>query len=281
METHRGFSRIFHPTDFSLASEVAFAHALKLALVANAELTVVHYVKEDVEVEWNCFPKVKETLMRWGVLSKTSSTQDIRNLGLRVNGIVAKGGDVFTSIFRHWNQQPADLLVLATHQIDGLNRWLYKPLAEPLVRHAIRPALFVPAVSDGWVSVETGIVTLERILVPVTRTPAPQPAIEKAANLARLLGVKNIEWKVFHAGDPEDMPSIQFPQNIGWNWEKVAIPGQPFEEILNMAEKFGPHLIVMMTEGHKGWRDTLFGSTTEQVLRGVKCPVLAIPVEPN
>jgi len=33
---------IFHPSDFSAASEIAFVHALKIALVAKARLTVLH-----------------------------------------------------------------------------------------------------------------------------------------------------------------------------------------------------------------------------------------------
>jgi len=33
---------IFHPSDFSKASEVAFVHALKIALVAKAKFTVLH-----------------------------------------------------------------------------------------------------------------------------------------------------------------------------------------------------------------------------------------------
>ena len=279
MESHRGFSSIFHPTDFSLASEVAFAHALKLALEAKAQLNVVHYVEEDVDVEWDCFPKVKEILMRWGVLSSKASMENLNDLGLRVNGIVAKGSDVFSPIFRHWDQHPGDLLVLATHQIDGLNRWLYKPVAEPFARHANRPTLFVPAVSDGWVSVENGAVTLARILIPLTRTPAPQPAIERSTDMARLLGVNNIEWKILHVGESEDLPSIQFPTQKGWKLEKVTRPGHPVDGILGMANEFCPQMVVMMTEGHRGLRDRLFGSTTEQVLRGVRCPVLAIPVE--
>lgn len=279
MESHPGFANIFHPTDFSLASEVAFAHALRLALAAKAELRVVHYLEEGLVVEWDCFPKVKETLVRWGVLSADSSKNEIHNIGLRVHGIIAKGTDVFSPIFRHWDQKPADLLVLATHQIDGLNRWLHKPVAEPLARRAGRPTLFVPPVSDGWVSVDDGTVTLARILIPLTRAPDPQPAIERAIELATLLRVKAIEWKLFHVGKGEDMPSIQFPTQEGWQWETVAIPGHPVDEILKMADDFCPNLIVMMTEGHKGLLDMLLGSTTERVLRGVRCPVLAIPVE--
>jgi len=37
---------VFHPSDFSEASEVAFAHALKIALGAGAKLTVLHRAPE-------------------------------------------------------------------------------------------------------------------------------------------------------------------------------------------------------------------------------------------
>jgi len=37
-------------------------------------------------------------------------------------------------------------------------------------------------------------------------------------------------------------------------------------------------LIVMSTTGHDGFLDALRGSTTERVVRGANCPVLAILV---
>ncbi len=36
------FRSIFHPSDFSESSEVAFAHALKIALLAKADLRILH-----------------------------------------------------------------------------------------------------------------------------------------------------------------------------------------------------------------------------------------------
>ena len=58
---------ILHPSDFSEASEVAFAHALKGALVAGARLTLFH-VSSDMTAEWSDFPAVRQTLERWGLL---------------------------------------------------------------------------------------------------------------------------------------------------------------------------------------------------------------------
>ena len=43
------------------------------------------------------------------------------------------------------------------------------------------------------------------------------------------------------------------------------------------AEEVEANLIVMPTEGRHGVFDALRGSTTERVLRRVRCPVLAVP----
>ena len=60
--------RIFHPTDFSQDSQVAFVHALKLALVFRAELTIMH-VDPDVSPEgFEDFPRIRPTLAQWGLL---------------------------------------------------------------------------------------------------------------------------------------------------------------------------------------------------------------------
>ena len=53
--------------------------------------------------------------------------------------------------------------------------------------------------------------------------------------------------------------------------------GDPAGEILNEARRLKSDLIVMGTHGLKGLDKLFFGSTTEQVLRRVKVPVLAIP----
>jgi hypothetical protein len=58
--------RILHPSDFSKASRVAFAHALKIALLSKAELEIVHVQSDklgaDKDVHWTEFPGVRATL---------------------------------------------------------------------------------------------------------------------------------------------------------------------------------------------------------------------------
>jgi nucleotide-binding universal stress UspA family protein len=50
-----------------------------------------------------------------------------------------------------------------------------------------------------------------------------------------------------------------------------------FEWILAAGADFDADLIVMTTEGHNSLFDLLRGSTTERVVRGARCPLLAIP----
>jgi nucleotide-binding universal stress UspA family protein len=62
--------------------------------------------------------------------------------------------------------------------------------------------------------------------------------------------------------------------------ENVALVvgvGNPADEILAQAKRLHSDLIVMGSHGLSGLQKAFFGSTTEQVLRNTKVPVLAIP----
>src|SRR5688572_8780958 len=58
---------IFHPSDFSEASAVAFDHALKIALASRAALNMLH-VAADPDADWSDFPGVRATLERWRLI---------------------------------------------------------------------------------------------------------------------------------------------------------------------------------------------------------------------
>jgi nucleotide-binding universal stress UspA family protein len=109
---------ILHPSDFSAASEVAFAHALKAALIAKALLTVMH-VSPSMTAEWTDFPGVRETLARWGLLPPDSPRSAVPSLGIDVRKVIAHDHDPVKSVLAFLEQHPADLIVLATHQHEG------------------------------------------------------------------------------------------------------------------------------------------------------------------
>jgi nucleotide-binding universal stress UspA family protein len=269
--------RILHPTDFSPASEVAFAHALKLALLAQAQLVLLHVTPEKGHLDWADFPGIRRTLERWRLLPAGSSRAAVADLGLHVEKITGIHPDPVRSILNYLAMYTTDLIVLATHQREGLDRWLHRTIAEPIARNSREMTLFLPAAVKGFVSLETGTLALRQILLPIDHTPAPQPAVDGATALLRGVGCAEISLTLVHVGKPGDMPAVRLPEHERWRWQQTLRHGEPVEQILQATSEGPADLIVMTTQGHRGFLDALRGSTTERVLRGSRCPVLAIP----
>jgi nucleotide-binding universal stress UspA family protein len=137
--------------------------------------------------------------------------------------------------------------------------------------------LFVPESTRGFISPADGAVSLRRILVPVDHAPSAQVALEEAYFLASGFDRRGVVFKLLHAGTGNGMPTLYLPHRPGWRWKESLVPGDPVERILKEAADWSPDLIVMATQGHMDFLDALRGSTTERVLRGVHCPVLAVP----
>jgi nucleotide-binding universal stress UspA family protein len=271
---------IFHPSDFSAASEVAFGHALKIAMQAKAKLDIMH-VETHLSPEksyWQDFPAVRATLSRWGVLPEGVGRDEVAKAGVRIRKTLHSGADPVETMLRHFRKLPPDLIVLATHQREGLERWLHKAVAEPLARRSGAMTLFVPQDGRGFVSISDGTVALKKILIPFDHNPHAQTALSKASLLARGLDCGMGEFRLIHVGQRETAPVIAPPHSPGWSHDTLIRQGDVIDEIVKTEREWHPDLMVLATQGHLDFLDALRGSTTERVLRSVHCPVLAVPV---
>jgi nucleotide-binding universal stress UspA family protein len=267
---------ILHPSDFTMASENAFAHALAIALLRHTRLTILHV--DDSADAWTKFPAVRTTLERWKLMQKGSPRSAVFDeLQLRVEKISLKSKNPLKAITDFLQEHPRDLVILATHDKEGLPRWIKPSVAEKIAEKSKTLTLFIPGTEGGFVRMDNGKFYLKRILIPIDRSPSPLPAMEYAVRAANLVENK-VEIILFHAGEASQVPAVQPPQNPGCTWRKVNQAGNPVEEITNTARKNAVDLIVMSTAGHNGFLDVLRGSVTEQVLRSVPCPLLAVPV---
>ena len=269
---------VFHPSDFSPASETAFAHALKAALIAQATLTIFH-VSPDRKENWTEFPGVRQTLERWGILPKDSPRSAVPELGIKVKKVVAQDKDPVKSVLGFLEHQPCDLIVLATQQDKGRVQWLENSVAKPVARKSRQMTLFIPAGVEGFVSLKDGSVSLKNILIPVAPVPKAQPSIQAAVRLAQRLNCPTGLFTILYVGDESEMPEVSCPELPGWEWTKMSQKGDITQVILQTARGMEADLIVMSTEGRNGFLDALRGSHTEQVLRHCACPLLAIPAD--
>lgn len=269
---------VFHPSDFSAASEVAFVHALKIALAAQADLNMLH-ATDDSQNDWHDFPGVRETLERWKLIPPNSPKSAVANLGIEVRKVVKVDRDPVHAATEFLRTYRADLIVLAVRQHEGRMRWLQKSIGKPLARAAGQMTLFIPHGTEGFVSRADGSVSLRNVLVPVAATPRPQPAIEAVRRLVRSLPKADGTVTVLHVGAESVAPAVKLPDDTpGWQWKRVAVPGEPVEVIVKTAESISAGLVAMTTDGPEGFLDALRGSTSERVLRKANCPVLSLPV---
>ena len=224
---------------------------------------------------------MRETLERWGLLAKGSPKSAVGELGIDARKVLAKESDPVEAVIRYLKKYPANFIVLATSQRDGRVRWLGKSVAEPVARKAWEMTLFIPGDSDGFVDARDGSVHLRKILIPVARSPRPQPAIEAAARLVEKFKCTEGTFVLMHVGDSGTMPTFRCPEVVGWEWKKELRTGDVIQSIVDTANDLEADLIVMSTDGRNGFLDGLRGSHSERVLRHGAAPLLTIPVGPS
>lgn len=273
---HR-FRRIFHPTDFSADSETALIHALKLAVIAKADFSMMHIDPEVTRSDFEDFPRIRPILEQWGMLSANSTKEQVAHLGLSVHKTRAASHNPTEAFLAYLTRHPADLLVVATLQYEGLARWQHQLVAEPVARGSHTATLFVPTHVEGFIARETGRSQLRRVLIPVSEKPNPQQAVQVAGELAESLGCDDLTGIVVHVGEDSTFHTLRYPSKNGWLWHTMTCHGNVVDVILGMGADFDVDLIVMATEGHHSMMDMLRGSTMERVLRGARCPLLALP----
>jgi len=269
---------VVHPTDLSPASERAFAHALAVALVRRARLTILHVAADD-RPAWDEFPAVRATLERWGLLEPGSPRRAVFNqLGVELIKRTIPGSAAAGAVVDYLDEHPADLLVVATEGRDGRAQWLHGSVAEAMARRSRTMTLFVPAQADRtFVSLADGTLTLNNLLIPVDRTPDAAAAIEFAKRVAEAGGDGKTTISLLHVGAEMDMPRVEAVDGDRWTFAQMRREGEPVAEILAAAELVRADLIVMPTAGRAGVFEVLRGSTTERVVRQARCPLLAVP----
>jgi nucleotide-binding universal stress UspA family protein len=268
---------IFHPSDFTLASENAFAHALALALRRKTRFTIFH--AGGGKGAWMEFPAVRATLERWGMLKPGSEQSSVfQEFSVRVKKVNKPGRNPLTTTLDYLERNPTDLIVLATRGREGLPRWIMPSMAERIARKSKTMTLFVPDKARGFVSPTDGSACLKRIFIPVDPMPTAAPAVEYAARIGKALG-EPLEVTLFHVGDQAFKPVAELPDIPGLTWHLKHKPGEVVETLLEEIRAREPDLIMMTTAGQEGFLDVLRGTVTEQILRRTLCPLLAIPMQ--
>jgi len=268
---------VLHPTDLSEASRSAFDHALAVALRRQTGLTLLHATGGKPSDEtWTAFPSVRGTLERWGLLEKDSPRSAVyEELKVKVQKVALGTDAPLKAILEYVSLHTIDLIVMATQGRDGISRLLEGSISEPLARRSETMTLFVPQGARGFVDPSSGEIDVDRIVVPVSRSPRPDAALQFSTRVAQASSNEHAVIKVLNVGGDGSDLELDLPEDPAWSWQVEQRKGDVVDQILDASRD--ADLIAMVTEGHDGVLDALRGSTTERVVRHAQCPVLAVP----
>lgn len=270
---------ILHPTDFSETSEIAFAHALAIAIRNKADLTLLHVAtNKHEEMNWQDFPAIRETLERWGILEPGSRRSDIsQQLGIQVDKRIAIDSNPVNAIVELSNMDSFDLLVMGT---SGTNNFLIEPPSSLKISQQTRlPTLFIKEGARSCVDLQTGHASLRKVVLAVDHQPSARSAITRISTMLDNLGDKQPEVAVLYVGNESQFPQLDLPAENEIAWSRVCRQGSPSSEITKYAREMDADLIFMVTSGKRSLWDMLAGSTVQNVLKHAPCPVFTLPVE--
>jgi nucleotide-binding universal stress UspA family protein len=299
----RRFTRILCPIDVADPSRHAIEHAIVIARWHGASVTAQHVyapVSSPVvalaltaSVQPPVFDGAESARRRYELAAAipwpTSAGVDI-DLALDI-------GAPAPAILGRAASSRADLIVIGAHRSDWSEYLQLGSVAAKVLRKAACAVLTVPP--PGRL---TSKLPFARLLCPVDFSAPSLAAIELALSLARDAGA---ELTVLHVLEtPEDDAGLEAPSHGSLsdraarlqherdaladlsalvpdpahelNGRRVRVAhGTPYREILDTASTDAIDLIVMGAQGRNAL-ETLFGSTTNQIVRRAACPVLTL-----
>lgn len=287
-------TRILCPVAFSPSSQRVVERAATLATLYDSELRLLH-VRQPVDLEGGWLTKSSdESCGSERLLTKLSTLARTLPDRVRVSTAVTDGEPTI-EILRHARLIGADLLALGMHGRNGS----LSPLVGAMATDAPCPILAVQAFDDKHDTLVRRAMTT--ILCCVDFRPSSLAAVEYACALARkcrgqvkVVHVLPERWDGPQRDDQmidgaRDFVEDQFRHLLhialgealgsAGHASEVVLSGSPCVEIVRLANKVRPDLIVMGIDRDRGSKPT-FGTTNICVMQFAPCPVLFVPAGP-
>jgi nucleotide-binding universal stress UspA family protein len=292
--------RILCPVDFSGHSRLALDYATALARWYEAEVVAMHaYSVAMVPATIGAFPAATSVglpLTREEVIRDlVRFVRPVEAAEIRTRTVVASGNPA-RCILEQAQELPASLIVMGTHGASGFERLMLGSVTEKVLRKASCPVLVVTRHADAPSGAP---IVFKRILCAVDFSQCSRKAVSYALSLAEEAGGALALLHVVEGFDDEPPPTTHFnvpeyrlhlersaverlaelvpSETRTWcDCRTIVRAGKAHREILQYAKAEGADLIVLGVRGRNAVELAVFGSTTNQVVRGAGCPVLTV-----
>jgi len=276
--------KILVPTDFSEAAGVALEHAVNLAKMQHAEITLLHVLSsfsfrvnlpEAAEMDESIHLKISGVV---GSKLTVLAGSIHENSGVKVNVMVSTGR-IREEVVRVADEIDADLIVMGTHGVSGLKEFFMGSNSFRVVMDAACPVLTIrPTVK------KTGF---SKIAIPIDNSFHSREKLGISVQMAKLYGASlHVCGLRSHDHNDEDLNAkfrMKMKQVEDFLIEKevnyticTRFCTNIAKEAIDFAEENHADLIVIMNEQETN--DTAFfvGAYAQQMVNRSSIPILSI-----
>jgi nucleotide-binding universal stress UspA family protein len=141
--------RVLHPTDFSKASNAAFARSLAEARESRGQLVLVHVMSPVIPmgagegyISPSVYDQMSQSARAWAQKQMDRLLAKAKTARVRARGMLLEGM-AHEQIVRAARRQRADLIVMGTHGRTGMARFFLGSVAARVAATASCPVLTV------------------------------------------------------------------------------------------------------------------------------------------
>ena len=289
--------RLLVTTDLSHAARASFPHAVGLAKRFDASVVLLH-VDETPAFGLGSTGEVTAYLDRISQVRQRRIAEDlqfIRDCGVSAD-VQMREGTASEQILAAADELSADMIVASKQGAGRLERILLGSTTTRLLRRGRLPTLIVPVSPMLAASV-----TYRRLVVPTDFSDASQAALAAAVSLAKTVEarvqlthvlrlpvpVPTIPGEVAIAAPPEfhrgrEIDASRMLQQTADEWPQGTVDprlllGTSVSQALAEEADDDQSLLVIASQGKGAIRSAILGSTSEEVIRLTRCPVLVLP----
>ena len=281
--------RLLAATDLSSRSDRAVRRAAELASAFNAELILLHVVKDDRPLRLQEAARREATTL---LLEQVAGLPELRELNPQVVVLTGQPSD---SLLRATESEAADLIAMGASRRELLRYIFTGTTVERVIRNASRPVLMVNGLPTG---------PYRRLLAATDLDDPSAQALRVASALGLLAGadltVLHAFWQpgkvapILAGTSEEDMAdrreslAMDAQADLHRFLGAVGLPsapppraivreGAPEMVIREEVGRLRPDLVLMGTGQRGKLSAMLLGSVAEAVLSVVECDVLVVP----
>ena len=193
-------------------------------------------------------------------------------------------GDPATEILREIVDGDHDVAVLNWHGTPWQGRRVSESVAHRVLRSSPVPILYFPApAGEGTVA---SPLRFEQLLVMLDGSPEAEEILPGAERMARTLGSDLHLFQAVAPGKDEParrLAAEQYLSQLARHLGSRGVVCQPririgpvLEAVANLLREGGIDSLAMATHARSGLSHALFGSLTEEFLRGARLPILTL-----